>query len=196
VIFCYFHQTETLNNLNVYVTFRVTYITGFFPQDLVGSSVFDLFANDDVNRLKDLLHMATRTHEKLFSPVLKIQTTENSSICVRIVISSFTNPFTSELEHIVLDTTAVPSYTKVESSFSTAAFISHMKLPKENSSDVSDGGSIHTDQTHSVSAMDTDTDINNDTSKAIMMSLLDADGGLGHLDEDSEANPHLSWLTS
>lgn len=171
--------------------FRVTYVTGFLPQEVIGSDVFELFMEDDLAQVRELLAMVSKTKEKLISPVLKIRTVDNCPLFVRIVFSSFINPLTSELEHILLDITAVT--TSVQLSSPTPQPASSII---ESAARHDDMAMSHATQACGInsetflSGSEPDDDINDEASKAVIMSLLEADGGLGGsvLDED------LAWF--
>lgn len=172
-------------------------MTGFLPQEMIGNKVYEMFKNDCIPQLKDLLKMTTKTNEKIVSSVLEMKTINLQCICVRVVLSSFKNPFTSELEHYLLDVTAVPSYTRASA---PPAFMDHESVPSGTvaSSPVEDRRT-HTYSTHSpqsdslISGSEGDIDDpNNDASQAIIMSILEADGGLG----GQLSGQNLSWLVS
>lgn len=48
---------------NGYFCFRVTYIVGFLPQELLGTSMYEYFHQDDIARLVDV-HKATLQESK------------------------------------------------------------------------------------------------------------------------------------
>lgn len=126
--------------------------------------------------------MTTKTNEKLVSSVLGMRTVEFTHICVRVVFSSFTNPLTSELQHILMNVTAVPSYTPSEVPIIP-------KISKVGSRDSSvESSSVRADAAPVVS--EPDTDLNNDTAKALIMSILGPDGGLG----GSVDGASLPWI--
>lgn len=162
-------------------------MTGFLPQEVVGSVVYDFFAEENHSRIQEMLEMCTRSPEKLVSPFLKIRTVENTTFNTRVVISSFHNPFTAELEHILLNVTAVASYINDDSD-ATPMDSSPTEGGARNTASSPSTSSAYSDKAMSLS--DGDADDDTEASKAIIMSLLGADGGLG----GQVAGDNLSWL--
>lgn len=157
----------------------------------MGNSVFEFFISEDIPQLRELLTMTRKTSEKIVSPVLHMrQVNDEPSICVRVVLSSFKNPFTSELEHTLLDITAVPSARQAAS----------LDLPPpsipQSLHNAEDAASKHTSQSGSYSCSllshtsAEDEEATKEASMAIVMSVLEADGGLGGvMDERSLLGP-------
>lgn len=163
-------------------------MTGFLPQDILGSAVFEYFKEDDSSHIRELLKLCSQTNEKLVSSLLKMRTVESGHICVRAVCSSFTNPFTSELEHILLNVTAIPSYTE------STPYLGSTPAPTDQPREPTSPCTTRTDdsgQSRSrLMSGEEEEEISLEASKAIMMSFLEADGGLGGQIE----NQNLSWL--
>lgn len=177
-------------------------MTGYLPQEVIGNKVYEMFKEEDISQLKELIRMTSKTNEKIVSSILRLRTINPQYICVRAVISSFRNPFTSELEHYLLDVTVVSSFTTaaapplfmdtdlpVSDRPGTAASSSRMEDMRTHTYTYS----THSPQSDSlVSGSDGDDELNNEASKAIIMSLLEADGGLG----GQLSGQNLSWLVN
>lgn len=170
----------------VFTLYRVTYVTGLLPQEVIGSPVFELFADDDTNQLRELLRMTTKTDEKIVSPILSIQTINQTPISVRVVLSVFKNPLTSELEHTLLDVTAVASYTKSTGtpSMDSKPFNEIHSPDKPHESD-----SVCDSSVRSTSSYEVEEDLRAEASRAVMMNFLGHDGGLG----DVDTGQNLGW---
>lgn len=172
--------------------YRLAHVTGFLPQDVIGNAVFDYFTDDDQSQLRDLLLMTMKTEEKIVSPMLSLKTVKSSSIAVRVVLSSFRNPLTGDFEHTLLDITVMPSDATFTSNPITMD-CSHRNPANE------DPVSPHTQYSSATSfsnsaalfsgSNDGDDEIQNETNRAMMMSLIGADGGLGGAVEAS----NISW---
>ena len=162
--------------------------------------MYEMFKDEDIPQMKELVKMASKTNEKIVSSVLSLKTINPQFICVRVVLSSFINPFTSELEHFILDVTALPSYTpastpprytgSVSSRPGTAA---SSRVEEHRTHTYTHTRSTRSPQSDSfISISDSEDDLNNEASKTIIMSILEADGGLG----GQLSGQNLSWLVS
>lgn len=168
-------------------------MTGFLPQDVIGNTVFDYFHDDGDchNQLRDLLQMTTKTEEKIVSPLLSLKTTKSTSMAVRVVLSSFKNPLTGDLEHTLLDITVMPSHATYASAPLTMEF-SNSEAPNEDPCSPYTQHSSVTSASQSgvmFSGSNDGEEMQGETNRAMMMSLMGADGGLG---EPTDGN-NLSW---
>lgn len=155
-------------------------MTGFLPQEVIGCPVFEFFAEDDTNQLRELLRMTTKTDEKIVSPILNIQTVNHSPISVRVVLSVFKNPLTSELEHTLLDITAVASFTKSTATPSMDAGGPCKVSPAPTAHETE---SIADSSTNSrAGSYEGEEDLRTEASRAVLMNFLGQDGGLGNQD--------------
>uniref|UniRef100_A0A2K6GNF1 Basic helix-loop-helix ARNT like 2 n=1 Tax=Propithecus coquereli TaxID=379532 RepID=A0A2K6GNF1_PROCO len=95
-----------MNGKFVYVDQRATAILGYLPQELLGTSCYEYFHQDDHNNLTDKHKAVLQSKEKIFIDSYKFRW------------FSFTNPWTKELEYIVSVNTLVLRHSETrEASF-------------------------------------------------------------------------------
>uniref|UniRef100_A0A8C9DPK7 Basic helix-loop-helix ARNT like 2 n=1 Tax=Prolemur simus TaxID=1328070 RepID=A0A8C9DPK7_PROSS len=95
-----------MNGKFVYVDQRATAILGYLPQELLGTSCYEYFHQDDHSNLTDKHKAVLQSKEKIFIDSYKFRW------------FSFTNPWTKELEYIVSVNTLVLRHSETrEASF-------------------------------------------------------------------------------
>uniref|UniRef100_A0A8C6RGQ5 Basic helix-loop-helix ARNT like 2 n=1 Tax=Nannospalax galili TaxID=1026970 RepID=A0A8C6RGQ5_NANGA len=96
-----------LNGKFVYVDQRATAILGYLPQELLGTSCYEYFHQDDHSNLTDKHKAVLQSKEKIFTDLYKFRVKDGSFVTLKSQWFSFTNPWTRELEYIVSVNTLV-----------------------------------------------------------------------------------------
>ncbi|XP_065425254.1 basic helix-loop-helix ARNT-like protein 2 isoform X3 [Chrysemys picta bellii] len=91
----------------VYVDLRATAILGYLPQELLGTSCYEYFHQDDHNHLADKHKAVLQSKEKIFTNSYKFRAKDGTFITLKSQWFSFINPWTKELEYIVSTNTVV-----------------------------------------------------------------------------------------
>ncbi|XP_072290969.1 aryl hydrocarbon receptor nuclear translocator-like protein 2 isoform X2 [Eucyclogobius newberryi] len=84
-----------------YVDQRATTILGYLPQELLGTSCYEYFHQDDWPHLADKHRKVLRSKEKIETNCYKFKTKHGSFITLQSQWFSFVNPWTKEVEYIV-----------------------------------------------------------------------------------------------
>ncbi|XP_030650220.1 basic helix-loop-helix ARNT like 1b [Chanos chanos] len=109
----------------VFVDQRATAILAYLPQELLGTSFYEYFHQDDIGHLAECHRQVLQMREKINTNFYKFKIKDGSFITLRSRWFSFMNPWTKEVEYIVSTNTVVsgsmlegadPSYPQLASS--------------------------------------------------------------------------------
>uniref|UniRef100_A0A3Q3ACU9 Basic helix-loop-helix ARNT like 1a n=1 Tax=Kryptolebias marmoratus TaxID=37003 RepID=A0A3Q3ACU9_KRYMA len=91
----------------VFVDQRATAILAYLPQELLGTSFYEYFHQDDINHLAECHRQVLQMREKINTNCYKFKIKDGSFITLRSRWFSFMNPWTKEVEYIVSTNTVV-----------------------------------------------------------------------------------------
>ncbi|XP_046292255.1 basic helix-loop-helix ARNT-like protein 2 isoform X2 [Marmota monax] len=99
--------TEFITRFAMNGKFVATAILGYLPQELLGTSCYEYFHQDDHSNLTDKHKAVLQSKEKIFTDSYKFRVKDGSFVTLKSQWFSFTNPWTRELEYIVSVNTLV-----------------------------------------------------------------------------------------
>ncbi|KAJ3596948.1 hypothetical protein NHX12_003348 [Muraenolepis orangiensis] len=91
----------------VFVDQRATAILAYLPQELLGTSFYEYFHQDDIGHLAECHRQVLQMREKINTNCYKFKIKDGSFIALRSRWFSFMNPWTKEVEYIVSTNTVV-----------------------------------------------------------------------------------------
>ncbi|XP_046897422.1 aryl hydrocarbon receptor nuclear translocator-like 1b isoform X1 [Hypomesus transpacificus] len=91
----------------VFVDQRATAILTYLPQELLGTSFYEYFHQDDIGHLAECHRQVLQMREKINTNCYKFKIKDGSFITLRSRWFSFMNPWTKEVEYIVSTNTVV-----------------------------------------------------------------------------------------
>ncbi|MBN3322440.1 BMAL1 protein, partial [Atractosteus spatula] len=110
--FCTIHSTGYLKSWPpTKMDQRATAILAYLPQELLGTSFYEYFHQDDIGHLAECHRQVLQTREKITTNCYKFKIKDGSFITLRSRWFSFMNPWTKEVEYIVSTNTVVSGST-------------------------------------------------------------------------------------
>ncbi|XP_068442387.1 basic helix-loop-helix ARNT-like protein 2 [Clinocottus analis] len=100
-----------------FVEQQATTVIGYLPQEVLGTSCYEYFHQDDLRHLAEKHRQVLRSKEKIETQCYKFKTKYGSYVSLQSQWFSFTNPWTKEVEFIVSSNRVVsrgPTHTKEE----------------------------------------------------------------------------------
>uniref|UniRef100_A0A3B3ZYS7 Uncharacterized protein n=1 Tax=Periophthalmus magnuspinnatus TaxID=409849 RepID=A0A3B3ZYS7_9GOBI len=85
----------------IFVDQQATTITGYLPQEVLGTSCYEYIHHDDLHHLAEKHREVLRSKEKIETQCYKFKTKYGSYVNLQSQWFSFTNPWTKEIEFIV-----------------------------------------------------------------------------------------------
>ncbi|XP_052825550.1 basic helix-loop-helix ARNT-like protein 1 isoform X3 [Octopus bimaculoides] len=110
-----------------YIDHRATVILGYLPQELLGTSVYEYYHQDDISHMADIHRKVLQTKDKLETHIFQFKAKDGTFLHLWSKCFSFRNPWTKEVEYIVTTNTVVPM-PKVTSSNQTAESSEQMQV--------------------------------------------------------------------
>ncbi|XP_019747455.1 aryl hydrocarbon receptor nuclear translocator-like protein 2 isoform X5 [Hippocampus comes] len=98
-----------------FVEQQATTVIGYLPQEILGTSCYEYFHQDDLQHLSEKHRQVLRSKEKLETKCYKFKTKHGPYVSLQSQWFSFTNPWTKEVEFVVSLNRVVsrgPSHTK------------------------------------------------------------------------------------
>ncbi|XP_071780817.1 basic helix-loop-helix ARNT-like protein 2 isoform X1 [Centroberyx gerrardi] len=104
----------TLDGKFTFVDQQATTVIGYLPQEVLGTSCYEYFHQDDLQHLAEKHRQVLRSKEKIETNCYKFKTKYGSYVSLQSQWFSFTNPWTKEVEFIVSLNRVIsgPSHTK------------------------------------------------------------------------------------
>ncbi|XP_034433733.1 aryl hydrocarbon receptor nuclear translocator-like protein 2 isoform X1 [Hippoglossus hippoglossus] len=100
-----------------FVDQQATTVIGYLPQEVLGTSCYEYFHQDDLQYLAETHRQVLRSKEKIETQRYKFKTKHGSYVSLQSQWFSFTNPWTKEVEFIVSSNRVIsrgPGHTKDE----------------------------------------------------------------------------------
>lgn len=104
-----FVSRHTMDGKFLFVDQRATLFLGYLPQELLGTSGYEYFHQDDILHMAETHRQVLRSGDSLLSGVYRFRTKEGSYVYMQTKWKTFRNPWTKEFEYLVAVNTLVPA---------------------------------------------------------------------------------------
>ncbi|XP_052799509.1 protein cycle-like isoform X2 [Mya arenaria] len=98
----------SLDGKLTFIDQATTMVLGYLPQELIGTSVYEYYHQDDLTRMAEVHRKVLNSKEKVLSGVYRFKAKNGSFLPIRSTSFSFRNPWTKEVEYIVSTNTYMP----------------------------------------------------------------------------------------
>ncbi|XP_030371912.1 protein cycle [Scaptodrosophila lebanonensis] len=85
----------------LFIDQRATLVIGFLPQEILGTSFYEYFHNEDIAVLVESHKMVMQLPGKVITQVYRFRCKDNSYIQLQSEWRAFKNPWTNEIEYII-----------------------------------------------------------------------------------------------
>ncbi|XP_041673927.1 protein cycle isoform X2 [Drosophila eugracilis] len=85
----------------LFIDQRATLVIGFLPQEILGTSFYEYFHNEDIAALMESHKMVMQMPDKVTTQVYRFRCKDNSYIQLQSEWRAFKNPWTSEIDYII-----------------------------------------------------------------------------------------------
>ncbi|KAL4225581.1 hypothetical protein ACF0H5_016269 [Mactra antiquata] len=99
----------SLDGKLTFIDQATTVVLGYLPQELIGTSVYEYYHQDDLTRMAEIHRKVLNTKEKVQTGVYRFKAKNGSFLPVRSTSFSFRNPWTKDVEYIVSTNSVVPN---------------------------------------------------------------------------------------
>ncbi|XP_064482452.1 basic helix-loop-helix ARNT-like protein 1 isoform X2 [Ornithodoros turicata] len=175
-----FVSRHALDGKFLFVDKKATLLLGYLPQELMGTACYDYYSQEDVELLSECHKAAvTQTSEAVCTEPYRFRTKAGSFACLQSCWRAFKNPWTKEVECLVAVNTLLlsPEVAVADSSNETKRMLTRdlSKAASEESESPEAELMASLVQQRDIGG----TDGNDEAAMAVIMSLLEADAGLG-----------------
>lgn len=80
---------------------RATLVLGFLPQELLGTSMYEYYQQDDIPALAEAHKTALQATHKVTTSIYRFRTKDNGIVRLQTEWKSFKNPWTKDVEYII-----------------------------------------------------------------------------------------------
>ncbi|CAE1306181.1 ARNTL [Acanthosepion pharaonis] len=99
---------QSIDGKFTYIDHRATVILGYLPQELLGTSVYEYYHQDDISYMAEIHRKVLQTKDKIETHIFQFKAKDGTFLHLWSKCFSFRNPWTKEVEYIVTTNTVVP----------------------------------------------------------------------------------------
>ncbi|XP_034103947.1 protein cycle isoform X2 [Drosophila nasuta] len=85
----------------LFIDQRATLVIGFLPQEILGTSFYEYFHNEDISALVESHKMVMQVQEKVTTQVYRFRCKDNGYIQLQSEWRAFKNPWTNDIDYII-----------------------------------------------------------------------------------------------
>lgn len=85
----------------MYLVFSATLVIGYLPQEILGTSFYEYFHNEDISALVESHKMVMQLHENVTTQVYRFRCKDNGYVQLQSEWRAFKNPWTNDIDYII-----------------------------------------------------------------------------------------------
>ncbi|XP_034481238.1 protein cycle [Drosophila innubila] len=85
----------------LFIDQRATLVIGFLPQEILGTSFYEYFHNEDISALVESHKSVMQIQEKVTTQIYRFRCKDNSYVQLQSEWRAFKNPWTNEIDYII-----------------------------------------------------------------------------------------------